>query len=81
MPVDTRIKSRVQKLQEGTEEKGLYAVVSPGNVVRIEERERNQGSPCTCDYSRCVVGPDGVARLGLPSGHTREVKGCVCTSK
>ena len=81
MPGDTRIKSRVQKLQEGTEEKGLYAVVSPGNVVHIEERERNQGSPCTCDYSRCVIGPTGVAWLREPSGKVREVKPCTCHVK
>jgi len=81
MPGDTRIKSRIKELQEGTEDEGVWlTVVSPGNVIRIEKRGKNS-VPCTCDYSRCVVGPDGVARLGLPSGHTREVKGCVCTSK
>ena len=75
---DNRIRRDIESLKGGSEDKQLYAVVSPGQVT-IEERSGPRGPVCTCDYSRCVVGPDGVARLGLPSGHTREVKGCVCT--
>jgi hypothetical protein len=82
MPDATRLRRRVKVLQEGTrDEKELVAVVSPGNVIRVEERGKDSRPVCTCDYSRCVIGPTGVAWLREPSGKVREVKPCTCHVK
>ncbi len=73
---DKRLRGDIESLKGKSKATQLYAVVGVDQQVHIEERA--QSLPvCEHEYSRSVIGPDGVARVMLPGGKVVEfTRGC-----
>ena len=77
---DKRLRGDIESLQQGETHDDWVAVVRPGNKVTIEHANHNP--MCSNPYHKSVIGTDGVARVGLPSGKAVVCRPCtnpLCT--